>query len=148
MPVLSHDKVIHYTFGLCFQLSGSKSDLYIVRACLSRGKRIIPVIDPDRSMSPTQQTMYPDGGGRRDPGKPELNTDRILSRQEELERDEKLFCPGGRLLSLNVSGSERNPEFSRVLVPYPAAGIWFLTILPTCSRLYSFHGQTMDRPNM
>ena len=61
-----------------------------------------------------------------------------LARKSEADREEALLCPGGRLLNLNVSGSDIDSEFARVLVPYPAAGNWFLTILPTCARLFTF----------
>lgn len=132
-----------------FQLSGSKSDLYEVRACLSRGKRIVPMMDPELSPTAPPPPSFPGAGGpAREQSSPEVNPDRILSRGEELERDEKLYCPGGRLLSLNVSGAEIGMTgVAEVHVPFPAAGIWFLTILPTCSRLYSFHAQP-NRPNM
>ena len=135
--------------------------MYEVRACLSRGKRIVPVMDPEllqQSSSSGHQSGgsgLPSGGGPggRDPSasaSDAANPDRILSRGEELERDEKLFCPGGRLLSLNVSGDDIGMSAgasAQVHVPFPAAGTWFLTILPTCSRLYSFHAQP-NRPNM
>ena len=47
-------------------------------------------------------------------------------------------CPGGRLFSLNVTVSNmalRKDTFQRVMVPYPEAGQWFLTLLPSCSKI-------------
>lgn len=47
-------------------------------------------------------------------------------------------CPGGRLFSLNVTVSTRalrKNTFQRVMVPYPEAGQWFLTLLPSCSKI-------------
>ena len=47
-------------------------------------------------------------------------------------------CPGGRLFSLNVTVSNmalRKNTFQRVMVPYPEAGQWFLTLLPSCSKI-------------
>ena len=29
----------------------------------------------------------------------------------------------------------RVPTFERVMVPYPSAGSWFLTMLPSCSKI-------------
>ena len=75
------------------------------------------------------------------------NDKSFLAGKSARDREEALLCPGGRLLSLNVSGSERNSEFARVLVPYPAAGNWFITILPSCSRLYSYR-RPQDQQDM
>ena len=82
------------------------------------------------------------GGGMGNQGMGSLNM-RIYDRDKE----EALLCPGGRLLSLNVSGSDRNSEFARVLVPYPAAGNWFVTILPTCARLFTYR-RPQDQQDM
>ncbi len=54
---------------------------------------------------------------------------------DERSKEEEALCPGGRLLALNVSAAERIPRFQRVLVPYPAEGEWFLTLLPSCSNV-------------
>ncbi len=48
------------------------------------------------------------------------------------DKEESSLCPGGRLLSLNVSADEKLPVFQRAMVPYPAAGEWFITLLPKC----------------
>ena len=119
------------------QLSGVKNELYTVKACLSRGKKVIPRLDPYRDpMTQSASNIGQPGSGiGLNSG---LNNDKsFLSGKNPREREEAILCPGGRLLSLNVSGSERNSEFARVLVPYPAAGNWFVTILPSCSKLYS-----------
>ena len=39
-------------------------------------------------------------------------------KEKEDERLEATLCPGGRLLTLNVSAVERGPAFSRILVNF------------------------------
>ena len=132
---------------IIFQLSGVKSELYTVKACLSRGKKIIPRLDPDRD--PLDQSNTNNGQPLNNMGiNQNLNNDKpFLAGKSARDREEALLCPGGRLLSLNVSGSERSSEFARVLVPYPAAGNWFVTILPSCSKLYSYR-RPQDQQDM
>ena len=124
-----------------FKLSGVKSELYTVKACLSRGKKIIPRLDRERDpmMQSNSNSGSQPGGSNMGSSNIGINNDNLFPKgMNARDREEALLCPGGRLLSLNVSGSERNSEFARVLVPYPAAGNWFVTILPSCSKLYSY----------
>ena len=114
---------------------------------MSRGKKIIPRLDPDRD--PLDQSNTNNGQPINNMGiNQNLNNDKpFLAGKSARDREEALLCPGGRLLSLNVSGSERSSEFARVLVPYPAAGNWFVTILPSCSKLYSYR-RPQDQQDM
>ena len=133
------------------QLSGVVNELYTVKACLSRGKKIVPRQDPGRDPLTQPESNSGQSGsnlGTIINGYDNLNSDNsYLAGKNPREREEALLCPGGRLLSLNVSGSERNSEFARVLVPYPAAGNWFVTIYPSCSKLLS-NRRPFDQPDM
>lgn len=114
---------------------------------MGRGKKIIPRIDPDRDPLMPSSSITVQTGGNLGINQGMNNDKSFLAGQNARDREEALLCPGGRLLSLNVSGSERHSEFARVLVPYPAAGNWFITILPSCSRLYSYR-RPQDQENM
>ena len=127
-------------------MSGVVNELYTIKACLSRGKKIIPRLDPGRD--PLTQSESNSGQSSSNLGMNQgLNDNAYLAGKNPREREEALLCPGGRLLSLNVSGSERNSEFARVLVPYPAAGNWFVTIFPSCSKILA-NRRPYDQPDM
>ena len=142
-----YEVYLNFIQYIIFQLSGVKSELYTVKACLSRGKKIIPRLDPDRD--PLDQSNTNNGQPVNSMGiNQNFNNEKpFLAGKSARDREEALLCPGGRLLSLNVSGSERSSEFARVLVPYPAAGNWFVTILPSCSKLYSYR-RPQDQQDM
>ena len=129
------------------QLSGVANELYTVKACLSRGKKIVPRLDPGRDPLTESETNSGQSGSNLGMNSGLNNENSYLSGKNPREREEALLCPGGRLLSLNVSGSERNSEFSRVLVPYPAAGNWFVTIFPSCSK-HLTNRRPYDQPDM
>ena len=73
-----------------------------IKACLSHGRRIIPTME--------------DGHPDRYKFVPDENRNSAGMKEKEEERLEAALCPGGRLLTLNVSAVERSPAFSRVLV--------------------------------
>ena len=75
-----------------------------MRACLSHGRRIIPSME--------------DGHPDRYKFVPDENRNLIGMKEKEDERLEATLCPGGRLLSLNVSALERVPTFARILVSF------------------------------
>jgi len=80
-----------------------------IRACLSHGRRIVPNSDPgfpDRYKFNPDESRNPAG-----------------IKDKEDERLEATVCPGGRLLTLNVSAVERAPVFARVLVRASAVKI-------------------------
>jgi hypothetical protein len=69
---------------------------------------------------------------------PSMSAPGSTQKEREEDREEMSLCPGGRLFSLNVTTAivaKRKNTFQRVLVPYPEAGQWFLTLLPTCSKI-------------
>ena len=121
--------------------------MYTVKACLSRGKKIVPRLDPGRDPLTESETNSGQSGSNLGMNSGLNSENSYLSGKNPREREEALLCPGGRLLSLNVSGSERNSEFSRVLVPYPAAGNWFVTIFPSCSK-HLTNRRPYDQPDM
>jgi hypothetical protein len=88
--------------NLTFQLSNINGEVLTVRACLSHGRRIVPNADdgyPDRYKFSPDENRNPSG-----------------LKDKEDERLEAALCPGGRLLTLNVSAVERSPVYARVLV--------------------------------
>ena len=110
------------------RLSGIASETVHLKACLSHGKRIIPTLSAHFDPY-SEYSMNPGGGG----GGSNSNSG---PDKKQADEEELALCPGGRLISLNVSSDQRSmPSFRRVLVPYPAAGEWFLTLLPSCSNV-------------
>ena len=120
-------KITDIISATIFQLSGISSETIHLKACLSHGKRLIPTLaahfDPysDFPLPPVPPLT--------------IETDPFSARDREEEKEEASLCPGGRLISLNVSADERVPKIHRVMVPYPAQGEWFLTLLPSCSQV-------------
>ena len=109
------------------QLSGISSETIHLKACLSHGKRLIPTLAAH--FDPYSDFPLP-------PAPPmTIETDPFSARDREEEKEEASLCPGGRLISLNVSADERVPKIHRIMVPYPAEGEWFLTLLPSCSQV-------------
>jgi len=66
------------------------------------------------------------GGGPSAPSSPAAAAER---------KEAGALCRGGRLIALNISAAEHAPVFRRILVPYPAAGQWFLTVMTSCSNV-------------
>ena len=107
------------------QLSGLLSEKYVLKACLSHGKRLIPRSDdgyphrilPDHSVSnPWNRDRFNDKGSKlHGKNRDKLQTfdfdqdlDGIQDDTEDIE--EAALCPGGRILRLNVSGTEKMPQ--------------------------------------
>lgn len=150
---------------LLLQLSGLGSEKYIVKACLSFGKRVIPVKDdgyphrilPDHGSGSRSwdRDRFVDTGNNQRNREFDLDQDMDGIQDDTEDIEEAALCPGGRLLRLNVSATEQVPQYvvsllykkslsnsggqffsvSEVLIPYPSAGNWFLTILPKCKRV-------------
>ncbi len=109
-----------------FQLSGVSSENLQLKACLSYGKRLIPTLSAH--FDPYSGYPLP----------PPISVPGSTQKEREENREEMSLCPGGRLFSLNVTAAnvaKRVNTFQRVMVPYPAAGQWFLTLLPSCSKI-------------
>lgn len=85
-------------------MSNIHGEVVTVYGCLSHSKRIVPVQGdgyPDRyKFNPDESRSLPSG------------------KDKEEERLEAALCPGGRLLSINVSATERNPANAKVLVQF------------------------------
>ena len=121
---------------ISFQLTGVGSESIQLKACLSHGKRLVPTLsahfDP-YSDFPLSGTGLGGSSGSILSGGKGLGDGLVGA--GNFDKEEAALCPGGRLLSLNVTANERIPNIRRVIVPYPAAGEWFLTLLPTCSKI-------------
>lgn len=110
---------------ISFQLSGISSESIQLKACLSHGRRLVPTMashfDPysDRAL---QKGMMES-----------VHTVGVVP--STFDKEEASLCPGGRLISLNVTADEQVPNIQRIMVPYPASGEWFLTLLPSCSKI-------------
>ena len=111
--------ILHFSL----QLSGLLSEKYVLKACLSHGKRIIPRIDdgyphrilPDHSVSnPWNRDRYTPEGSNKLHGKNretfdfDQDLDGIQDDTQDIE--EAALCPQGRLLRLNVSATEKIPQ--------------------------------------
>ena len=110
-----------------FQLSGLLSEKYVIKACLSHGKRIIPRNDdgyPYRKLSDQKSgksrswenrdreriSLLDRETSNRDFGEFDLDQDLDGLQDDTHEIEEAALCPGGRLLRLNVSATEQTPQ--------------------------------------
>ena len=103
-----------------FQLSGLISEKYVLKACLSHGKRIIPVKDdgyphrilPDHGSGSRSwdRDRFVDTGNNQRNREFDLDRDMDGIQDDTLDIEEAALCPGGRLLRLNVSATERDPQ--------------------------------------
>ena len=108
-----------------FQLSGLLSEKYVIKACLSHGKRIIPRNDdgyPYRKLSDQKSGNSRSWENRdrerislldtnnREFGEFDLDQDMDGIQDDTEDIEEAALCPGGRLLRLNVSATERTPQ--------------------------------------
>lgn len=108
-----------------FQLSGLLSEKYVIKACLSHGKRIIPRNDdgyPYRKLSDQKSGNSRSWENRdrerislldtnnREFGEFDLDQDLDGIEDDTEDIEEAALCPGGRLLRLNVSATERTPQ--------------------------------------
>ena len=116
-----------------FQLSGLGSEKYVLKACLSPGKRVIPQLEdgyPGRrtlerknkklrsweqrerdreraDWSGNTNRMGNDIGEKTRPFQHDHDQDLDGLQDESYEDEEAALCPNGRLLRLNVSATER-----------------------------------------
>ena len=112
-------------FVFFFQLSGLLSEKYVIKACLSHGKRIIPRNDdgyPYRKLSDQKSGNSRSWENRdrerislldtnnREFGEFDLDQDLDGIEDDTEDIEEAALCPGGRLLRLNVSATERTPQ--------------------------------------
>ena len=115
--------------NICFsflQLSGLLSEKYVLKACLSHGKRLLPRNDdgyphrilPDHSVSnPWNRERFNDKKGNKI-SKHSKNREHTFDFDQDLDGvqddtediEEAALCPGGRLLRLNVSATEHVPQ--------------------------------------
>ena len=103
-----------------FQLSGLLSEKYVLKACLSHGKRIIPVQDdgyphrilPDHGSGSRSwdRDRFVDTGNNQRNREFDLDQDMDGVQDDTQDIEEAALCPGGRLLRLNVSATESVPQ--------------------------------------
>jgi hypothetical protein len=144
------------------RLSGLGTEKYVLKACLTHGKRVIPRKDdgyphrilPDHSTGQRnwdrdrdRDRVFDSSSGRNRDREIDYDQDMDGIQDDTLDIEESALCPGGRLLRLNVSATEKSSQLhmAQVLVPYPAAGKWFLTILPKCKKVFTRRTQPDDR---
>lgn len=95
------------------------TEKYILKACLSHGKRIIPRDDdgyphrvlPDSSGSRTwDRDRFIDTGNKQRNREFDLDQDMDGLQDDTEDIEEAALCPGGRILRLNVSATEKEPQ--------------------------------------